>query len=88
MVAVKPSPHVDIGDLKAQLAVQQKHFQFTPVWSQLFGSLLEVLMNQRTPSMFWQELQSLGPAPEVDPYRQYFLGLWKNRQSDWGAPPV
>lgn len=87
MVALKPGPQVDRADLKARLAAEQPHFQFTPVWSQLFDSLVEVLINQRTPSTFWQELQSLGSAPEVEPYRHYFLGLWKSRQSDWGVPP-
>lgn len=88
MVAVKPGPNVNGTDLKAQLAARQHHFQFTPVWSQLFGSLLKVLMNERSPDMFWDELQNLSPAPEAGVYRHYFLELWKNLQSEWGVPPV
>ena len=88
MAAVKPGPNVDESDLKAQLAARQQDFQFTPVWSQLFSSLVKVLMNERTPADFWEELKNLGPASEVDVYRHYFVELWKNRQSDWGVPPV
>ena len=46
-----------------------------------------VLSNQRPPAAFWHELQAHAAAPEVEPYRQYFLGLWKTRQDEWGAPP-
>lgn len=74
-------------NLYTQLRARQDQFCFRPVWSQLFGWLLEVLRNQRTLSAFWHELHALGEAPEADPYRQYFGGLWKTRQHDWGVPP-
>ena len=40
-------------------------------------------MTQKNYHAFWEQ----AAAPEVEPYRQYFLGLWKTRQDEWGAPP-
>ena len=87
MIAVKPGMDVDVEQLRQQLRARQAHFCFSPLWSQFFGSLLDVLSNQRPPAAFWHELQAHAAAPEVEPYRQYFLGLWKTRQDEWGAPP-
>ncbi len=87
MIAVKPGVGVDVEQLRKQLRARQEHFCFSPLWSQFFGSLLDVLRNQRPPAALWQELQAHGAAPEVDPYRQYFLGLWKTRQNEWGSLP-
>ena len=87
MIAVKPGMDVDVEQLRQQLRARQAHFCFSPLWSQFFGSLLDVLSNQRPPAAFWHELQAHAVAPEVEPYRQYFLGLWKTRQDEWGAPP-
>ena len=87
MIAVKPGMDVDVEQLRQQLRARQAHFCFSPLWSQFFGSLLDVLSQQRPPAAFWHELQAHAAAPEVEPYRQYFLGLWKTRQDEWGAPP-
>ena len=87
MIAVKPGRDVDVEQLRQQLRARQAHFCFSPLWSQFFGSLLDVLSNQRPPAALWHELQAHAAAPEVEPYRQYFLGLWKTRQDEWGAPP-
>ena len=99
MIAVKPGEgvqvdqvdqidHADhIEQLRQQLRARQAHFCFSPLWSQFFGSLLDVLSKQRPPAAFWHELQAHAAAPEVELYRQYFLGLWKTRQDEWGAPP-
>ena len=87
MIAVKPGMDVDVEQLRQQLRARQAHFCFSPLWSQFFGSLLDVLSKQRPPAAFWHELQAHAAAPEVEPYRQYFLGLWKTRQDEWGAPP-
>ena len=87
MIAVKPGMDVDVEQLRQQLRARQAHFCFSPLWSQFFGSLLDVLSQQRPPAAFWHELQAHAAAPEVGPYRQYFLGLWKTRQDEWGAPP-
>ena len=87
MVAVKPGTDVDVEQLRAQLRARQDQFCFSPVWSRLFGTLLDVLHKQRPPLALWHELQALGELPEAELYRQYFLGIWHTRQDDWGAPP-
>ena len=88
MIAVKPGADVDVEQVRAQLRARQDQFCFSPVWNRLFGSLVDVLRNQRPPLAFWHELQALGEAPEAELYRQYFLGLWQTRQPDWGTPPA
>lgn len=87
MIAAKPGGAVAVERLRTELQARQDQFAFSPRWSQLFGSLLNVLQNQRSPLTFWHELQALGDTPEADLYRQYFLGIWKTRQADWGATP-
>lgn len=87
MIAAKPGGEVTVERVRAQLQARQNQFAFSPRWSQLFGSLLNVLQNQRSPLTFWHELQALGDTPEANLYRQYFLGIWKTRQADWGVTP-
>lgn len=88
MVAVKPGGAVAMEQLRVQLDARQDQFCFSPMWSRLFGSLLDVLQSQRPPLAFWHELQALGETPEAELYRCYFLGIWKTRQAAWGASPV
>jgi len=87
MIAAKPGGEVTVERVRARLQARQDQFAFSPRWSKLFGSLLNVLQNQHSPLTFWRELQALDDTPEVNLYRQYFLGIWKTRQSDWGAAP-
>ena len=87
MIAVKPGGEVAVERVRTQLQARQDQFCFSPMWSRLFGSLLNVLQNQRPPLTFWHELQALGDSREAELYRQYFLGVWKTRQDDWGAAP-
>ena len=87
MIAAKPGGEVAVERVRAQLQARQDQFSLSPMWSQLFGSLLDVLLNQRSPLTFWHELQALGDTPEANLYRQYFLGIWKTRQADWGTAP-
>ena len=87
MVAAKPGGKVALGRMRTELRARQDQFAFSPRWSQLFGSLLDVLLDQRSPLTFWHELQSLGDTLEAELYRQYFLGIWKTRQADWGTAP-
>lgn len=87
MMAARPGEGMDLGVLREQVRENLAEVVFTPLWSQLFGSFLEVLADQKRPGDFWRELSDLGAAREAGPYRQYFLALWKTRQKEWGAIP-
>ncbi|MCS6927621.1 MAG: hypothetical protein NZ578_17155, partial [Candidatus Binatia bacterium] len=86
MIAAKPGDGLDL--LRERLSPKLAEIAFSPLWSRLFGSLLEVLTNRKRAREFWQELAALGTAWEAEPYRRYFLSLWKTRQHEWGTPPT
>jgi SAM-dependent methyltransferase len=87
VIAAKPGEGVDLGVLREQVRENLAKVVFTPLWSWLFGGLLEVLAGDKKPADFWRTLSDLATAPEAQPYRQYFLALWKARQKEWGAVP-
>jgi len=87
MIAARPGEGVDLGILRERMRENLAEVVFTPLWSRLFGSLLEVLADQKRPGDFWRTLSDLGTAQEAGLYRQYFLALWKTRQKEWGAVP-
>lgn len=87
IIAARPGTGVDLGALREQVKEHLETVVFSPLWSRLFGALLEVLAGKRSAGDFWQELQSLGTVLEAAPYRQYFLALWKTQQKDWGSVP-
>jgi SAM-dependent methyltransferase len=87
MIAVKPGTAVNLASLQEQVRKNLALVAFSPLWSQLFGSLLEVLSGQKGAGDFWQELNDLGSAREAGPYRRHFLALWKMRQQEWGIAP-
>jgi SAM-dependent methyltransferase len=87
MIAARPGEGANLSALREQVKDNLPKIAFTPLWSRLFGFLLGVLTGQREPDEFWRELCRLGTAQEVGPYRQYFLGLWKTRQQEWGTIP-
>lgn len=88
MIAAKPGEGVDLGALQERVQGHMAHIAFTPLWSQLFGELDEVLAGRKKPVDFWKELSDLRETPEAAPYRQYFLALWKTRRQQWGIPPL
>jgi SAM-dependent methyltransferase len=87
MIAAKPGEGGDIEALREQIRPRLPEIAFSPLWTQLFRSLLEVLSNRKQARAFWQELTTLGAAWEAEPYRHYFLALWKTRQHEWGTLP-
>lgn len=87
MIAAKPGQETGCGVLREQVEKNLPQIAYTPLWGRLFAALLDVLTNQRHPGDFLKELDSLGAAPEAQPYRQYLLALWKARQTEWGAVP-
>lgn len=87
MIAVKPGAGVDVEQVRTQLHARRDQFCFSPLWNALFGTLIEVMLNHRPPLDLWQELDAHGALPEVELYRQYFLGIWRTRQDEWGASP-
>lgn len=87
MIAAKPGIGVDLNALREPLQERLASIAFSPLWSRLFGGLLEVLAGRRTAGDFWRELRDLGSEREAEPYRRYFRGLWKARQQEWGTVP-
>jgi SAM-dependent methyltransferase len=87
MIAIKPGEGLNLDAVRKQVRKNLPEIAFSPLWSQLFSSLLDVLSGQKKAGDFWQELNNLGFALEAGPYRQYFLGLWKTRQHEWGPIP-
>jgi SAM-dependent methyltransferase len=87
MIATKPGVGVNLGSLQERVREDLAAVTFSPLWSRLFASLLQVLSGQKGARDFWQELNDLSSAREAGPYRQYFLALWKTRQQEWGAAP-
>lgn len=88
MIAAKPGDGIDMDIIREHVRPKLAAVAFSPLWTHLFGSLLDVLTNRKRAIDFWQELATLGTAREAAPYRQYFLGLWRTRQHTWGALPT
>jgi ubiquinone/menaquinone biosynthesis C-methylase UbiE len=86
-IAAKPGEGVNLAALQEQVRANLAVVAFSPLWNQLFDSLLKVLGGQKKPEDFWQELKDLGPTREAAPYRPYLLALWKTRQYEWGSAP-
>ena len=87
MIAAKPGEGVDLHAAAERVKENMAEIIITPLWSELFGSFLDVLSGRKLPAEFWQELTHLGERPEAGPYRQYFRALWQKQQDKWGPSP-
>jgi hypothetical protein len=87
MIAARSGVGIDLDALRMQVKDNLPRVVVSSLGSRLFNSLLDVLSGQKEPGDFWRELNDLGTAPEVGPYRQYLLAPWKARRNEWGTIP-
>ncbi len=78
------------GDLVARRAQAQRdaaRIAYTPLWTELFDGLLDVVTGKCEPSSMWKVLADDARGEEIPMFRAWYHGLWKVNENAWGPAP-
>lgn len=87
VIAAKDTSKLDIEAIKIELSAKQDKIAYSPLFSELFDGLLEVVSGLKHPEDYLAFLDTKVPDEEVIMYRRYLLALWSSKKSLWGGPP-
>lgn len=86
-VAVRRGADADLDVLRKQAQSVSNRIEYTPLWTHLFDSILSVATGQLDARKLWDELADDARGEEVPMFREWFLGLWKGNEQNWGPAP-
>lgn len=78
----------------ANLEALRKHAQsvsarvaYSPLWTQLFAGILDVAIGKAPPMQMWEALADDSRGEEIPMFREWYLGMWKGNEANWGPAP-
>lgn len=86
-IGVRRGGHVDVEALRRQAAEQTARIAYSPLWTELFDGILDVVTGRIPPVLMWQSLGDDSRGEEVPMFREWFLGMWKANETAWGPVP-
>src|SRR5699024_7614124 len=86
VIATKNTSKLDIEAIKRELSKRQDKIAYSPLFSELFDGLLEVVSGSKHPRDYLAFLDTKALDEEVIMYRRYLLALWSSKKSLWGSP--
>lgn len=72
----------------ARLAEREAEILYPPLFSVLFGELLDVIYGLTPPQEMADALAARDDDPVVSLYRDYLLALWRQGEAHWGPVPA
>jgi SAM-dependent methyltransferase len=86
-VAVKRGGSADIAALRAQKQALAERIAYSPLWTELFDGMMDVVTGQRTPISMWEAMADDSRGEEMEMFRKWYLGMWKANVATWGPAP-
>ena len=86
-VAVKRGSNVDLEALRALMKERAPRIAYTPLWTELFDSIMDVVTGKTTPLACWEAMADDNRGEEMEMFRMWYLGMWKASESVWGPAP-
>jgi ubiquinone/menaquinone biosynthesis C-methylase UbiE len=79
-IATKQETALNLEAVQAELRQKQGQIAYSPLFSKLFGELLDVLGGLKQPQELLGFLETQGTGEEVMLYRRYLEALWASKQ--------
>jgi SAM-dependent methyltransferase len=87
VIAAKNSSKLDIDAIKIALSAKEDKIAYSPLFSELFEGLLEVVSGSKHPKDYLEFLDTKTLNEEVGMYRRYLLAFWSSKKNLWGPLP-
>ena len=87
-IAVRRGGSADLDALRARARAIAARVAYTPLWTELFDGLLEVVSGRRSPQAMWDALADDSRGDEVPMFRAWYHGLWKSNEASLGPAPA
>lgn len=86
-VAVRRGSDVDLEAARARLHAQRERIAYSPLWTELFDGIMDVVTGKVTPQAMWQSMADDTRGEEIEMFRKWYLGMWKGNEGTWGPAP-
>jgi len=87
-IAVRRGSQVDVAALRARAEAVAVQVAYSPLWTELFGGVLEVAADTLPAATMWNTLADDTRGEEVMMFREWFREMWKNNERAWGPAPT
>ncbi|MGR6035612.1 MAG: class I SAM-dependent methyltransferase [Candidatus Nitrosoglobus sp.] len=87
VIAAKDTAKLDIDAIKIALSAKEDKIAYSPLFSELFDGLLEVVSGSKHPKDYLEFLDTKALSEEVSMYRRYLLAFWSSKENLWGPLP-
>lgn len=86
-IGVRRGADFDLEALRQKAQSGSARIAYSPLWTELFDGILDVVSGQRAPESLWEGLSDDTRGEEIPMFREWFLGMWKGNESAWGPAP-
>ncbi|MEZ5460260.1 class I SAM-dependent methyltransferase [Dokdonella sp.] len=86
-IGVRRGANSDLEAARQRAQSASGRVAYSPLWTELFDGILDVVTGQRAPMALWEDLSDDSRGEEIPMFREWFLGMWKGNEAAWGAAP-
>jgi len=86
-IGVRRGSAADLETLGKKAQAAADRIAYSPLWTELFAGILDVVVGKTSPQQMWQALADDTRGEEVPMFRAWYLGLWKGSEANWGPAP-
>jgi len=86
-VGVRRGGDVDVAALRARTQSVAARIAYSPLWTEMFDGLLDVATGKVAPEVMWKVLADDARGEEIPMFREWFRGMWKGNEANWGPAP-
>lgn len=86
-IGVRRGSNADIAALRQQAETASASVAYSPLWTELFDGILDVVTGNKTPSQMWEAVSDDSRGEEIPMFREWFRGMWKGNEAGWGPAP-
>ena len=86
-IGVRRGSDADIDALKHDAQRKAPRIAYSPLWTELFDGIMDVVLGQKAPTRMWEALADDSRGEEIPMFREWYLGMWKGNEAGWGAAP-
>ncbi len=86
-VGVRRGGDVDVAALRVRTQSVAARIAYSPLWTEMFDGLLDVATGKVAPEVMWKVLADDARGEEIPMFREWFRGMWKGNEANWGPAP-
>ena len=86
-IGVRRGSDANIDALKQEAQMKAPRIAYSPLWTELFDGIMDVVLGQKAPAQMWEALADDSRGEEIPMFREWYLGMWKGNEAGWGAAP-